>query len=67
MIVREYFDTREDGVKLYCTYSNLNLKIEQVETGAIYNKAVDVEHASFTYRETNEPILEPIPQPQEDE
>ena len=56
MIVREYFETRFDGVRLYKTYSDSNMMIRQKETGNIYSEAVDVENASYTYEETNEPI-----------
>ena len=30
MIVTEVIDTREDGVNLYKTYSNMNLKIKKM-------------------------------------
>lgn len=56
MIVREYFETRYDGVRLYRTYSDKGLLIEQVESGNEYSEAIDVENASFTYRETDKPI-----------
>lgn len=56
MIVREYFDMRFDGVALYRTYSDANLRIRQVETGAIYDEAIDVDGAPYTYEETDEAI-----------
>lgn len=56
MIVREYYDMRFDGVALYRTYSNANLRIRQVETGAIYDEAIDVDGAPYTYEETDETI-----------
>ena len=56
MIVREFYKTREDGVNLYKTYSNENYKIRQIETGAIYDEAIDVEGAEYTYEETEEKI-----------
>lgn len=59
MIVKEFYTTREDGVNLYRTYSDLNLKIRKVGTDEIYVEAVDVEDATFTYEETDIPI-EPI-------
>ena len=58
MITREFFRTREDGINLYRTYSDESLMIEQVETGALYSDAIDVEGAPFTYRETGTPIPE---------
>lgn len=58
MIVREFYKTRNDGVKLYRTYSDSGLLIKQNETGAIYDEAIDVENAPYTYSETEEKIEE---------
>lgn len=52
MIQREFYKTRNDGVNLYRTYSDSNFKIKQVETGIIYEEAIDVEDAPYTYEET---------------
>lgn len=57
MIVREFYETRFDGVNLYRTYSDTNHYIRQIETGAIYSEAIDVEGAPYTYSETDELIL----------
>ena len=54
MIERVYHSTRADGVKLYKTYSTDNFKIRQVETGHVYDTAIDVENAPYTYEETAE-------------
>lgn len=59
MIVREFYETRFDGVNLYKTYSNTKHYIKQVQTGYIYSEAIDVESANFTYEETAELIPEP--------
>lgn len=56
MIVREFYETRSDGVRLYKTYSDSGLTIKQNESGNIYSEAVDVENAPFTYSETDELI-----------
>lgn len=56
MIKRELYVTREDGVKLYRTYSTEDYKIRQIETNAIYDEAIDVENANYTYEETNEKV-----------
>ena len=56
MIVREFYKTRKDGVNLYRTYSNEGFNILQVETGNIYDEAIDVETANYTYIETEEEI-----------
>lgn len=58
MIVREYYDTRKDGVSLYRTYSNTGHYIKQQPTGVIYSEAIDVENAPYTYEETDELIEE---------
>ena len=60
MIIKSIYMTRPDGVNLYISYSDANLKIRQDQTGAVYDAAVDVEHAPYTYTETNEPVEEPI-------
>lgn len=59
MIKREYLQTREDGVMLFRTYSDRNCLILQVETGILYEEAVDVEGAPFTYVETDDVIEQP--------
>lgn len=56
MIIKEFHRTRKDGVNLYRTYSDQNLQIKQVETGRVYNQAIDVEGAPFTYVETDKPV-----------
>ena len=56
MIVRELYLEREDGVKLYRTYSDSGMKIMQDDTDYIYDEAVDVEDTSHTYTETDVPI-----------
>lgn len=54
MIQREFYTTRQDGVKLYRTYSDENKYIKKVGTEEIYSEAIDVEGATFMYEETNE-------------
>ena len=55
-IIKEFFMTRSDGVKLYRTYSDEDKPILQIETGIIYSEAIDVEHAPYTYVETEEVV-----------
>ena len=50
-IQKELFGENADGVKLYRTFSDENRKILQVETGIIFDDAVDIEGAEFTYSE----------------
>lgn len=59
MIVREFYRTRKDGVKLYRTYSDAGMMIRQNETGAEYAEAIDVADAPYTYTETETPIKTP--------
>ena len=56
MIKREYYLTREDGVNLYRTFSDEGYKIKQRPTGIIYDEAIDVENANFSYTETDEKV-----------
>ena len=60
MVKKEYHSTRTDGVKLYKTYSTENFKLRQVETGHVYDSAIDVENAPFTYEETTEMVAEAV-------
>ena len=60
MLVREFYKTREDGKKLYRSYSDGNYKIRQIETDILYDDAIDVEDANFEYEETNIPIEDEI-------
>ena len=56
MIKREFFMERADGINLYLTYSDENKYIMQMDTGIIYESAVDVENSPHTYEETDEII-----------
>lgn len=52
MIIREFYGTRGDGVKLYRIYSDADAKLKQLETGIIYDDVIDVENAGYNYTET---------------
>lgn len=54
MIVKEYYQTRSDGVKLFRTYSDEGRMIIQNETGIVYSEAIDIEGAPYTYSESEE-------------
>lgn len=56
MIRQEIFMERADGITLYLTYSDENRYILQLDTGIIYENAVDVENSSHTYEELEEII-----------
>lgn len=54
MIIKEFYMTRSDGVKLYRNYSDEGKFIIQNETGIVYDEAIDVENAPYTYSESAE-------------
>ena len=56
MILKEYYKTRQDGVRLYRTYSDRNKIIIQQPTGIEYGEAIDVENAPYTYIESEKEI-----------
>lgn len=56
MIIKEFYETRKDGVRLYRTYSNSNVYIRKVGTNEEYAEAIDVEYAPYRYEETNRMI-----------
>ena len=58
MVITEFYRTREDGVNLYKSYSDEGYKIKQIQTGNIYNYAIDIEDSEFSYEETSEKIEE---------
>ena len=61
MIVRDFFKQREDGIKLFRTYSDKNYIIQKVGTDEKYSDAIDIETALFEYIETDELIKEEQP------
>lgn len=56
MIVKEFYLTRKDGVNLYKTYSDKGVYIQKVGTNEVYDIAIDIENAPYTYVETDKPI-----------
>ena len=58
MIVREFYETRFDGVNLYRTYSDKGYYIKQLPTEIVYGEAIDVEDTPYTYEETEQLIEE---------
>lgn len=54
MIKTEYFMTREDGVVLNRTYSDIGMMVKR--GGVRYSEAVDPAELGRTYIETDEPI-----------
>lgn len=56
MIEKVFYATRKDGVNLYRTCSTEGLQIRKIGTEEIYDEAVDIENAPYTYEETNVPV-----------
>lgn len=53
--IREYFKTRQDGIRLYRTYSD-EYMIQKVGTEETYLEAIDIENSENTYTETDIPL-----------
>lgn len=51
MVIEEILNER-----LVRHYSDKGMKLKQVETGAVYDEAVDVIPCKYTYEETNETV-----------
>ena len=56
MIIKEFYKTRHDGIDLYLCKSDEGYYIRQMPTNILYNCAIDVENAPYTYEETDQPI-----------
>lgn len=52
MIITEYIEIENRERR----YSDLNMKIRQIETGNLYDDAVDVIPCPYIYEETNIPV-----------
>lgn len=55
-IKKEFYTTREDGVKLYRTCSDADVMIRKVGTEEVYSDAIDVEGSGYIYEETSIPV-----------
>lgn len=51
MVIKEFYKTRNDGINLYKSCSDEQLKIKKIGTDEIYDEAIDVEDANFEYEE----------------
>lgn len=56
MIKKDFYEIRDDGIKLYRSYSDKNFYILKDGTEEMYEEAIDIESASYTYSETDIPI-----------
>jgi hypothetical protein len=57
-IKKEFCFELADGTKLYRTFSAEGKQIIQNETGVIFDDAVDVEGATFTYSEAETKVIQ---------
>lgn len=56
MIIEEVYSVGEDGTKLIRRYSDDPTKVlQQVETGDVYDEAIDLETTVITYVEVDKP------------
>lgn len=53
-VIIEYYKTRDDGVVLNRTYSNIGMMIER--DGIRYSEAIDPAELNRQYVETDEPV-----------
>lgn len=53
MIVKEVFKSDCSTADLFRTYSDKGMRIRQIETGIIYDEAVDISESLYTYEETD--------------
>lgn len=70
-----FYMTRSDGVKLFRfaipnkktgdEWDKPQFKIRQDQTGTLYDEAIDIENAPYTYTETDRPIDIPEDDPGE--
>ena len=56
MIRREFYREREDGVKLYRTFSDANKYIKKVGANEEYSEAIDVDGTPYVYEKTDKEI-----------
>ena len=56
MVIKEFYRTREDGVRLFKSYSDKGVYIRKIGTDEEYSEAIDVENAPYEYEETDKPI-----------
>lgn len=60
MIHTDFYRVREDGINLYKTYSDQGLRIENEQTGEIFDEVINIENRGYTYIETDQPIEDEI-------
>ena len=53
MIKTKFYRIREDGVRLYRSYSDKWVYIHKIGTNEVYSEAIDVEGAPYKYEDTD--------------
>lgn len=56
MVIKEYYGTRDDGVRLFRSYSDQGVLIRKLGTHHTYSEAIDVDGSRYRYVETDTPI-----------
>ena len=56
MVIKEFYRTREDGVRLFKSYSDKEVYIHKIGTYEEYSEAIDIEGSMYEYEETDKPI-----------
>lgn len=56
MIIKEYYGTRDDGVRLFRSYSDQGVLIRKLGTYKTYSEAIDVDGSRYRYVETEQKI-----------
>ena len=54
MVIKEYYKTRADGVRLYRHYSDNGKTLVQSQTEIEYSEAIDPENGTYTDTEGND-------------
>lgn len=63
-VIKELFNTDEDDIKSYKSFSDRSVCIQKVGTDEIYTEAIDLEDSGFEYIETSF-IIEDLPTDEE--
>lgn len=53
MVVKEFYQTRPDGIILNRIYSDSGFYIQKENTEEVYTEAIDCSDCNYTYKETD--------------
>ena len=57
MVITEFYRTRDDGVNLYRSYSDINKMLIRND-GVEFSEAIDIEGSGYTYTESDKDITD---------